>query len=83
MPRSDRKRTLQAKRSPRTLRATAALDAPTLREREEPRPSLAQPSMSPLPAEVARQSQREMDRLREELQSYRDRVLPAVPGREV
>ncbi len=28
------------------------------------------------------QMQREMERLREELQSYRDRTLPAVPGRE-
>lgn len=32
--------------------------------------------------ETMARMEREMDRLREELQSYRDRVLPAVPGRE-
>ena len=32
--------------------------------------------------ETMARMEREMDRLREELQSYRDRTLPAVPGRE-
>ena len=32
--------------------------------------------------ETMARMEREMDRLREELQSYRDRMLPAVPGRE-
>jgi ATP-dependent Lon protease len=64
MPRPARNRTLQAKRSSRTLRATAALDAPIVRDTHEPRPGTGQPPMSPLPTDVARQSQREMDRLR-------------------
>jgi ATP-dependent Lon protease len=64
MPRPARNRPLQAKRSSRTLRATAALDAPIVRESHDPRSGPAQPPMSPLPADVARQSQREMDRLR-------------------
>ncbi len=64
MPRPARKRTLQAKRSSRDLRANAALDVPPVRAREEPRAPQAHAPMSSLPAEVARQSQREMDRLR-------------------
>jgi MerR family transcriptional regulator/heat shock protein HspR len=32
--------------------------------------------------ETMARMEREMDRLREELQAYRDRMLPAVPGRE-
>ena len=32
--------------------------------------------------ETMARMEREMERLREELQSYRDRTLPAVPGRE-
>ncbi|HVP05373.1 MAG TPA: helix-turn-helix transcriptional regulator, partial [Dehalococcoidia bacterium] len=31
--------------------------------------------------ETMARMEREMDRLREELQAYRDRMLPAVPGR--
>ncbi len=64
MPRPARNRTLQAKRPPRALRATSALDAPLSREREAPRAGAGQAPASPLPAEVARQSQRELDRLR-------------------
>lgn len=64
MPRPARNRTLQARRSTRTLRATAALDAPAVREREGPRPGAGQAPVAPLPADVARQSQRELDRLR-------------------
>lgn len=64
MPRPARNRTLQAKRPPRALRATAALDAPVTRERDEPPPGPATVPVSPLPAEVARRAQREMDRLR-------------------
>jgi len=55
---------MQAKRSSRALRATSALDAPVTRNGDEPRHAPGQSPMSPLPAEVARRSQREMDRLR-------------------
>lgn len=64
MPRPVRNKTLQAKRPARALRATAALDSPVVRERDEPRVGPGQAPHSPLPADVARQSQREMDRLR-------------------
>jgi len=64
MPRPARNRTLQAKRPPRALRATAALDAPVARERDEAPAGPAAVPVSPLPAEVARRAQREMDRLR-------------------
>jgi ATP-dependent Lon protease len=64
MPRPARNRTLQAKRPPRALRATAALDAPVTRERDDAPPGPAAVPVSPLPAEVARRAQREMDRLR-------------------
>ena len=62
MSRPARNRTLSAKRSGRVLRATAAIDEPAVR-RDEDRPAGPVPT-SPLPSEVARQSQREMDRLR-------------------
>jgi ATP-dependent Lon protease len=64
MPRPARNRPLQAKRATRTLRATAATEAPPVRDRDELRPLPGQHPMSPLPVDVARQSQREMDRLR-------------------
>ncbi len=64
MTRPARNCTLQAKRSARAMRANAAVDVPPVREREEPRVSPAHTSVSPLPTDVARQSQREMDRLR-------------------
>jgi ATP-dependent Lon protease len=52
---------MQAKRSGRPLRAA---EATLTRRREEPAPSPGVLPTSTLPAEVARQSQREMDRLR-------------------
>ncbi len=61
MPRPTRKRSLEARRSPRPMRASAG--APTLRPRPLEPPAEPLPG-SNLPAEVARQSQREMDRLR-------------------
>lgn len=64
MPRPARKSTLQAKRSSRALRATAALDSPAVRDTHDPRSGPAPAPASPLPADVARQAQREMDRLR-------------------
>jgi ATP-dependent Lon protease len=62
MPRPNRTRGLQARRAPRPLRASAS--APALRPRDETRPGPAPLPTGTLPAEVARQSQREMDRLR-------------------
>ena len=62
MSRPARTRPLSAKRSTRVMRATAAIDAPVVR-RDDDRPAGPVPT-APLPAEVARQSQREMDRLR-------------------
>ena len=64
MPRPARNRTLQAKRSPRAMRATSAIEVPVTRERDEPRSGPRHSPLSPLPADVARRSQREMDRLR-------------------
>jgi ATP-dependent Lon protease len=64
MPRPARNRALQAKRPGRTLRAKAATELPPMREREEPRTGLGRGPLAPLPTDVARQSQREMDRLR-------------------
>lgn len=65
MPRPARNKTLQAKRANRaTLRATAAPEALPARERDELRPGPGTPPLAPLPTDVARQSQREMDRLR-------------------
>ncbi|MFN8588531.1 MAG: S16 family serine protease [Candidatus Eisenbacteria bacterium] len=61
MSRPARNRTLSAKRSGRVMRAAAALDDPIVR-RDDDRPGPV--PTAPLPAEVARQSQREMDRLR-------------------
>ena len=62
MSRPARTRTLQAKRPARSMRAAA--EAPALRPRGLPGPvSVPLPGAS-LPPEVARQSQREMDRLR-------------------
>jgi ATP-dependent Lon protease len=61
MARPSRTRTSQARR---TLRATAALDAPSLHTPELPASGLRAPSIGSLPAEVARRAQREMDRLR-------------------
>ncbi len=64
MTRPQRKRTLQARKATRGLRATAALEAPSSRVSPEP-PSPSRPGpTAALPSEVARQSQREMDRLR-------------------
>jgi len=60
MSRPLRPRPLQAKRA---LRATAATEAP-VRSREEARATPGALPTSALPPEVARQSQREMDRLR-------------------
>ena len=62
MSRPARNRTLQAKRPARSMRAAAG--APTVRPREMPGPASVPLSGASLPAEVARQSQREMDRLR-------------------
>jgi ATP-dependent Lon protease len=64
MTRPARSRTLQAKRSSRTLRATAATVAPPVHTPEDLRTASRQVPISPLPSDVARQSQREMDRLR-------------------
>ena len=64
MPRPALTRTLQAKRSPRAMRATSAIEVPVTRERDEPRSGPRHSPLSPLPADVARRSQREMDRLR-------------------
>lgn len=64
MSRSERRRPLSAKPSPRTLRATSALETPAARTRGESREAPAAIPSATLPAEVARQSQREMDRLR-------------------
>ena len=63
MSRTSRKPSLEAKRAGRTLRASA--EATVSRPHESPRRVM--PGLLPaasLPAEVARQSQREMDRLR-------------------
>ncbi len=62
MTRPARNRTLQAKRPARSMRA--AVEAPAARTRELPRPSTVPLPGASLPPEVARQSQREMDRLR-------------------
>ncbi len=62
MSRPARTRTLQAKRPARSLRAAA--EAPAVRSRELPGPASVPLPGASLPAEVARQSQREMDRLR-------------------
>lgn len=64
MTRPARTRPLAAKRSTRGLRATSGLDAPPARQRDEERPLNGPMPKAPLPTEVARQSQREMDRLR-------------------
>ncbi len=63
MSRPARKQPLQAKRPGRAMRASAEATVPrgTGLERRLPPPPLVTPA---LPAEVARQSQREMDRLR-------------------
>ncbi len=63
MSRPARRRPLQAKRSARTLRAAAEATLPRPQEVTR-RPSAEPLPGSTLPAEVARQSQREMDRLR-------------------
>ena len=65
MPRPTRRRTLEARKATRPLRATAALDAPPVRGATHDDAAPARPGVSKsLPTEVARQSQREMDRLR-------------------
>lgn len=64
MARPARTRPLSAKRSTRGLRATSALEAPPVRQRDEERSVPGPLPTAPLPHEVARQSQREMDRLR-------------------
>ncbi len=64
MPRPPRKDSMQARKAPRGLRATAALDAPASRGVPEPPPAPRGGPGATLPSEVARQSQREMDRLR-------------------
>jgi ATP-dependent Lon protease len=61
MARPSRTRSQQARR---TLRATAALDAPSLHAPEVPAAGVRAPHMGSLPTEVARRAQREMDRLR-------------------
>jgi ATP-dependent Lon protease len=62
MSRPARTRTLQAKRPARSMRAAA--EAPAARPRELPAPASVPLPGASLPPEVARQSQREMDRLR-------------------
>jgi len=57
-----RSRSLQAKRPGRALRAAPATAESRVREESRPTPGVL--PVSSLPAEVARQSQREMDRLR-------------------
>ena len=61
MAKPARNRSLQARRS---LRATAVPEAPPAPAREDARIAPALPAAGPLPGEVARQAQREMDRLR-------------------
>lgn len=61
MARPARNKTLQAKRATRQLRA---VEAPELRETDPVRRDGSRAPLAPLPADVARQSQREMDRLR-------------------
>ena len=62
MSRPARNRGLPAQRSPRSLRASAS--APAVRSREESRSTRGVLPIGTMPAEVARQAQREMDRLR-------------------
>ena len=64
MPRPARNRPVPAKRASRTLRATAATEAAPVTSRDELRQIRPLAPTGPLPAEVSRQSQREMDRLR-------------------
>jgi ATP-dependent Lon protease len=64
MPRPARNRAASAKRAPRTLRATAATEIAPATNRDELRQIRPLAPTGPLPAEVSRQSQREMDRLR-------------------
>ena len=61
MARPSRTRTLQGKR---TLRATAALDAPSPPAPSPPHHAVGPTTTGSLPLEVARRAQREMDRLR-------------------
>jgi len=63
MPRPARKGALQAKRPGRAMRASAEATVGRTRE-DSRRPAPGLLPVPPLPAEVARQSQREMDRLR-------------------
>lgn len=64
MPRPARNRTASPKRASRTLRATAATEIAPATNRDELRQIRPLAPTGPLPAEVSRQSQREMDRLR-------------------
>src|ERR1051325_692404 len=61
MPRPSRTRPTQARR---TLRATAALDAPSAHAPDATHPGVPAAVSNSLPPEVARRAQREMDRLR-------------------
>jgi ATP-dependent Lon protease len=64
MPRPARNRAAAPKRASRTLRATAATEIAPATNRDELRQIRPLAPTGPLPAEVSRQSQREMDRLR-------------------
>jgi ATP-dependent Lon protease len=64
MTRPQRKGSLQARKATRGLRATAALEAPSSRAGSDDGAAIRPGPATGLPSEVARQSQREMDRLR-------------------